>query len=439
MEKVQILPASHLWEQFLRWENFFNRPAVQGQLLTVAAGLLLAWLLSRSVRRWLKLQIFPQADWESKETKGSWGQYALALLHYLLMPALSLAWVYLLLLGFRRQGWASGLLDAAAGLLWAYLFYCCFLLVLYFSFPVAAVRRYRNRLFAPLFFLFACSTCLSLSTDLGKLSRVGLVELFGQPITLGDIFVVTAGSYFWIVGTSLLERLFLYLFAASFEKSTRGGQSVALLFRYLLIGLGIVLILGYVNFSPTALAAITGGLSVGLGFGLKEVFSNFISGIWLLLEGALKPGDVVSVDGEISEVKELGVRATTVQVVRDNSEKIIPNQSFFTQDVTTFTGSDRLVYRALTVGASYNCDPEQVLEVLLSVARQHPDVLKDPPPIAFFLGFGESSLDFELKFWLQDPLIGKRVTSQLGCAIWRSFKEKEIEIPYPQRDLHLRD
>ncbi|MFM7576848.1 MAG: mechanosensitive ion channel domain-containing protein, partial [Microcystaceae cyanobacterium] len=101
-------------------------------------------------------------------------------------------------------------------------------------------------------------------------------------------------------------------------------QATLILGRYFSIGLGIVFIFGYIGFNPTAFAAITGGLSVGLGFGLKEVFSNFVSGILLLFEGALRPGDLISIEGNTAEVKKLGMRATTVCLLLDNSEKIIP-------------------------------------------------------------------------------------------------------------------
>ena len=140
---------------------------------------------------------------------------------------------------------------------------------------------------------------------------------------------------------------------------------------------------------------------MGVGFGLKEVVSNFVSGIWLLFEGALKPGDIVNVGGEVGEVKSLGIRAATVRVLRDGTEKILPNQTFFTTEVTTYTGSDLLVSWSVMVGVSYNCNPKTVLDILLQIADQHPSVLQDPPPLAFFLEFGESSLNFELKFWAQ--------------------------------------
>ncbi len=213
---------------------------------------------------------------------------------------------------------------------------------------------------------------------------------------------------------------------------------MSLILRYFLIALGTVLIFGYVGVSPTAVAAISGGLSVGLGFGLKEVISNFVSGIWLLFEGALKPGDIIKIDGDISKVVRLGVRATTVQVVKDNSEEIIPNQIFFTQNVSTLTGSNNLVFLSLVVGAHYDCSPPKVIEVLLSVAHEHPQVLETPPPSAFALNFGDSSIDYELKFCIADPLIFKVVTSELICAVWQAFADHGIEMPYPQRDLHIR-
>ena len=281
---------------------------------------------------------------------------------------------------------------------------------------------------------------LSLQSDLRQLASIVLFELFGGPMTLGSIFLATVGLYFWIVGVFFLERCLQFLFTVGAQFKAREWRGISLIIRYTLIFLGFVIIFGYVGFSPAVLAAITGGLSVGIGFGLKEVISNFVSGIWLLFEGALKPGDIVNVGGEVGEVQSLGIRAATVRVLRDGSEKILPNQTFFTTEVTTYTGSDRLVSWSVTVGVSYNCHPSTVLDILLKIAEQHPSVLKEPPPLAFFLEFGESSLNFELKFWLNTPrvAVGKQVISELSCSIWQTFADQGIEIPYPQRDVHFR-
>ncbi|MGK7871860.1 MAG: mechanosensitive ion channel family protein [Xenococcaceae cyanobacterium] len=432
------LDFAHLSDLILKSFHALERPVVQIQLLGIAMVISLAWLTSKGI--WIQLQrrflAINYLEWSGG--KLSRQQYAAALFRYLFTSVLSLVAVNLLRKGFLHLGLVAGLLTVAIKILWVFLFYRGFLLGCYAAFPTDAVSRYRFWFFAPLFIFFVIRITLSLLTDVEQLAQVVPVKLFGTPVTLGAILVTTVGLYFWIVGVFMIENLLLYFFSAGTRLEPGAGKAASLIIRYLLIGLGIVLIFGYVGFNATALAAITGGLSVGIGFGLKEVISNFLSGIWLLFEGSLKPGDVINVGGELSQVKELGVRAATVQVTRDNSKKIIPNQLFFTEEITTYTGSDHLVYRSLSVGASYECDPQKVLDILLQVARQHPKVLKDPAPRAFFVGFGSSSLDFELKFWLDDPLIGKTVTSEVGCAVWQAFAENHIEIPYPQRDLHLR-
>lgn len=197
--------------------------------------------------------------------------------------------------------------------------------------------------------------------------------------------------------------------------------------------LGIVIILGYVGFNGTALAAITGGLSVGIGFGLQQIISNFVSGILLLLQGVLRPGDTISVEGQTCQVNKMGIRATTVRVLVDNSKKIIPNQKFYTSDVTTHTGSDRLAYCSIRVGVDYSSNVNQVMDLLLQIAGEHPTTAKDPAPTVFFINFGDSSLNFELQFGVNDISSRKRVISDLMCAILEKFAEHHIKMPFPQR------
>ena len=430
-----LLPLYYL---IIKFGNALERPVVQIQLLGIALVLLLAWLAAQGI--WVQWQkrISSKRKLTSSTGKFPRREYPAALPRYILTPILSLVGINLLKDGFFYLGWREGLLSSMSEILWLFLLYRGVLLGGYTIFPGATVRKYRWEYFAPLLILSVTAIILDLFTELPQLAQVAPIKLFGTSITLGTIFTTTVGLYFWIVGSLLLEQLLQLFLKVATQLEPEAVKASLLIFRYLLIGLGIVLIFGYVGFNATALAAITGGLSVGIGFGLKEVISNFISGIWLLFEGSLKPGDIINVGGEMSKVKELGIRAATVQVIRDNSEKIIPNQIFFTAEVTTDTRSDRLVARHLRVGTSYQSNPQKVLDLLLQVADGHPRVLKEPAPLAFFIGFGDSSLDFELKFWLDDPLITKTVTSELGCAVWEAFAENNIEIPYPQRDLHLR-
>lgn len=438
MSEETVLNLNYLWTELVKVSIILQRPVVQIQLLAMVVTIFLAWLISKW--SWIQFkELFPKlSQFELSKLKVSWQQYGAALIRHLLTPSLSLLAVSCLKIGFEQWGWFAGYLHDGIIILWYLWFYRLILISLYALFPNNSVSRYRQHFFAPLFFLFVTGIILNWFLDLQKVSQVSLINLFGQSVTLESAFITTGGLYFWIVGTFLLEKLFLKIFLSKNVQDTRVKQLISLLLRYFLIGLGIVLICGYAGISPAVLATITGGLSVGIGFGLKEVISNFVSGIWLLFEGALKPGDIITIEGKMSQVIKLGIRATTVQVINDNSEEIIPNQTFFTQNVSTLTGSNQLVRLSLIVGASYRCSPAKVIEVLSLVARNHPRILKNPIPLVFALGFGDSSIDFELKFWLDDPLIVYSVTSDMVCEIWQAFADNDIEIPYPQRDLHIR-
>lgn len=408
---------------------FLQRLHVQIQLLAIVAAIVLAWLSSKWLWRRLR-KSFPrftvQMTW-SDQRLSLW-QYSSALMHYLLIPILSLIILSLVSQLFQLQHWRIGLLKTAMDLVWVYLVYRFLLVSLYALFPVKTIQQYHLRLFAPFFILYVLGTILSLSTNLNQLAQVVPITLFTIPFTLGHLFILTVGLYFWIVIVIFLESLFVWILTTGIHLEAGAAQATSILLRYGLIGSGIVLILGYVGVHGTAFAAITGGLSVGIGFGLQQVVSNFISGILLLFEGALKPGDIISFEGEISEVKQMGIRATKVRVLRDNSEKIIPNQTFFTKEVTTYTGSDRLIARTIQVKAKSGADPKMVIDLLLEIAAKYPKILTAPAPIVSMIGFSDSNLTFELKFWLADPRHNSQVTSDISCEIYRVFAEHGIQL-----------
>lgn len=417
---------------------FFGRAEVQIQWLMMLSSLALSWLLSKWLWNWLQKH-FPQA------TTFVRGNERLPLHQYLafLLQELNLPIIGLILLGFSQQffqiqHWTLGFLISFRHLMFIYLAYRFFLSTLYAVFPLKLIRQYHYRLLAPLFVIFILTQIINLYSNLGQLAQVSLFKLFNSSVSLAAIFWLTFGLYFWITIVILLEDILLFILCKKNQLELGTLQATLLLIRYFLIALGIVLILGYVGVNWTAVAAIMGGLSVGIGFGLQQVVSNFISGILLLFEGVLKPGDMINVEGNSCEVKKLGIRATTVRMLVDNSEKIIPNQKFFTSDVTTYTGSDRLIYCSITVGVGYDSQVSQVINLLLEIAKTHPTVLKEPSPAAFLINFGDSSLNFELKFWLDNISQKKRVISDLSCLIVDKFAEYKIEIPFPQRDIHLR-
>jgi potassium efflux system protein len=437
MTNTRDQDLAYLGDQFSKIKIFLERGPVQGQVLVLTLLFVLGYWIHRLLWQQIVRRV-PQASllWQQqKPIRGKY--YGLVLLRYLCFPLILVFGIFVALTLWNFQGLLSGLLQYALNLAIAYLGYRSFLALLFLGFAPPKVRQYQFCFFLPIFSLFVLYNLINLVTDPQILLETQLFTLFGSPISLGAILVSSVGLYLWCVVVDIAQFLALSWLTKDENRESSTIQATLILGRYFSIGLGIVFIFGYIGFNPTAFAAITGGLSVGLGFGLKEVFSNFVSGILLLFEGALRPGDLISVDGNTAEVKKLGMRATTVRILLDNSEKIIPNQLFFTDTFTTLTGSDRLVQEVLNVGVSYEANPRQVLEILIQLAKGHEQVLNDPSPSSAITQFADSSVNYRLSFWVKDPTLRGRVKSELSCRLLEYFAENQIEIPYPHLDVKI--
>jgi small-conductance mechanosensitive channel len=215
------------------------------------------------------------------------------------------------------------------------------------------------------------------------------------------------------------------------------GYVISVLVRYALGVVGFLLIVSALGIDLTKITVLVGALGVGIGFGLQNVINNFVSGLILLFEQPVKINDTVMLDTLGGKVQRIGVRATTIRTF-DGADVVVPNSEFISKHVTNWTLSDQQRRAEVTVGVGYGADVEQVLALLLEVARAHPEVMPDPAPFVWFTGFGDSSLDFKLHAWVADAGTAFQVASDLRAAILRRFREAGIEIPYPQRDLHLR-
>jgi len=180
-----------------------------------------------------------------------------------------------------------------------------------------------------------------------------------------------------------------------------------------------------------------GAFGVGIGFGLQNIVNNFVSGLILLFERPIHIGDAVQVGTLWGEVRRIGIRASVVRTF-DGAEVIVPNGQLISEQVTNWTLSDRTRRLTIPIGVEYGTDPEQVLEILRSLAVEHPDVLEKPAPLVLFIEHGDSSLNFELRAWTRDFDRGLTVRSELTGAINRALAEAGITIPFPQRDLHVR-
>ena len=205
-----------------------------------------------------------------------------------------------------------------------------------------------------------------------------------------------------------------------------------------LIVLAVVVALETIGIDLTAFAVFSGALGVGIGFGLQKIVSNLISGVILLLDKSIKPGDVIAVGDYYGWIDSLGARYASV-VTRDGVELLIPNEDLITQRVENWSHSNRFVRLHIPVGVSYNADVRLAMQLCLDAAASAARVLKEPPSTCLLRGFGDNSVDLELRVWIEDPEKGRaNVTSEVLLGVWDRFKESGIEIPFPQRDLHVR-
>jgi small-conductance mechanosensitive channel len=216
-------------------------------------------------------------------------------------------------------------------------------------------------------------------------------------------------------------------------------QAMATILRYIIIAIGFIVILQTAGIDLTALNVLAGAVGIGVGFGLQNIVSNFISGLIILFERPIKVGDRIEVGNVEGDVTQIKGRSTTV-VTNDNIAIIIPNTSFITQNVVNWSHTGKSVRFKVPVGVSYFSDVRLVEKLLLEAAAENPDVLKDPPPGVRFMEFGDSALHFELRVW-STSLVQKKglLISSLNFRIIEKFRENGIEIPFPQRDLNIRN
>jgi small-conductance mechanosensitive channel len=204
--------------------------------------------------------------------------------------------------------------------------------------------------------------------------------------------------------------------------------------------IGLVLVAGAIALSSvgvdlTALTVFSGAVGVGLGFGLQKVVSNFVSGVFILLDKSIKPGDTISLEGTFGWIRELRTRFVSV-VTRDGREYLIPNEDFITQRVINWSFSDNFVRVDVNFGVSYDADPHKVSQLAIEAAMSVARVEGDRRPVCWLTDFGESSLDFVLRFWIRDPQQGlTNVRGKVLLALWDIFKENGIRIPYPHREI----
>ena len=391
-----------LLDVVLAWLAYLHRPFVLVQLLLIGGAVLLVLQIRRhglGLRRW---------------------PWALLLLASLLPMAL------LLLLAGQRSGLV--VLAAEVSLGWLLLG----LLerrVFKPRLPQAQYQLLVSRLLRPCFFSVVLLQVLEALGSVQDLASLPLGIWFGSAISFGDLAQVLAILYLLMVGMPLPSAWLSSLLKHSLSLSEGSRRALDQILQYTIVVLGLIWALQRLGINQTGLLAIAGGFSVGLGFGIKEVFSNIVSGLWLLIEGSVRPGEVLIHDGEACEVRRLGPRATTLWRGSDNAELVVPNQTFFTTSTTTYTHSDRLRRLTINLGVPRRWPPDQIVAVLEAIAASLAEVLADPPPQARLQEFGPDTYHYSLTVAVNDPLRAGAVSAALRLAICRSFADRGVDPP----------
>ncbi|HEX9690023.1 MAG TPA: mechanosensitive ion channel domain-containing protein [Thermoanaerobaculia bacterium] len=267
-----------------------------------------------------------------------------------------------------------------------------------------------------------------------RLFRVGETE-----VTVSSLLLALA----ILIASFVLSRLARTFIADRLLGRTRiavgARYAIGRVFGYVILALGIIVAMQPLGVNATTLAVFGGALGIGLGFGLQDVVKNFVAGLVILIERPIQVGDSIEVGDVTGDVVEIRGRATVVRT-NDDIYLIVPNSKFISDTVTNRSfGQLRVRYR-IPVGVAYGTDPKAAEEALLEAAGRSGNVLADPPPRVWFREFGESALEFELLCWSSKLLHSKgSFRSELNHLVYESLKARGIEIPFPQRDIHIRN
>lgn len=399
---------------------YLQRPAILVQVAMFLLTLLIAYGVATFLLNWLKRH--NRTPWTFVTT----GTF----------PVIAIVTSGLLSLALTALGYPNGLMIAMMGLLWLLVIYLLMITVLYFIFGEERIRPYHRRLLLPIVILFVISQLFGSIFDLNQLGNIRLITLGEIEITLTRILGFALSIYFVFAISGIIQDILRTIVIPRLVVDVGTSNAILTISRYSILALGLVASFGLLGFDLSTLAIIGGGLSIGIGFGLQQIVSNFLSGILLLFEQSLRPGDIVDVDGQLGTVQKLSIRSTTVRTL-SNVDVVIPNERFLTDAVKNYTRS-RALRGLINVGVSYNSDPTEVRRLLKEVVGNHGKVLKNPEPRVLFKDFGASSLDFHVLFWVEHFDDWYATETDLRMMIWRAFRNHDIEIPFPQRDLHVR-
>ncbi|WP_186757471.1 mechanosensitive ion channel family protein [Echinicola salinicaeni] len=265
-----------------------------------------------------------------------------------------------------------------------------------------------------------------------------VITLGESKLTVGEIIAIAFSIFLLLIVTEWIRKFIVNKVLTRYNMNIGTRQSVGTIIRYALLISGFVIIVQNSGIDLSALGILAGALGVGIGFGLQNITNNFISGLIILFEQPIKVGDRIEVADVNGDVIKISARSTMV-VTNDNISIIVPNSQFIDSPVINWSHNDRNIRFNFPVGVSYKEDPQKVKTILMEVASNNEGVLNKPSPDVLFTDYGDNSINFNLRVWTSDYINRPNVLkSQLYYEIFKRFNEEGIEIPFPQRDLHLK-
>lgn len=275
----------------------------------------------------------------------------------------------------------------------------------------------------------------TLSLD-GQWLDATVFRISGTPVTVATLIVFVLILVGTFIASALAQKAVVRALSLGKTKSDGMVEVVRRLLHYAIVATGIAIALQTVGINLSALFAAGAVFAIGLGFAMQNIMQNFVSGLILLTERTIKPGDIIEVEGQMIRVTHMGIRGTVGRTLNDE-DLIIPNSLLVTSTVKNFTLRDPLFRLRAAVGVSYGSDMKKVREVLEQTARSIPWRVQERDPIVLLVAFGNSSVDWEASIWVEDPFRTRATGSMLREAIWFALKDASITIAFPQVDVHF--
>jgi small-conductance mechanosensitive channel len=279
---------------------------------------------------------------------------------------------------------------------------------------------------------------VTILSKINELLELTLFQIKNTPITVSSFMLFILFIVIFSIAGKIFSRLIFRKILGSVQMDEGIRYMLIRFTNYTIVFIGIVISFQFIGIDLSGLAVVFGLLSVGIGFGLQNITSNFISGLILLIERPIKIGDRVVINDQEGDVAEINLRSTTIQSL-ENISIIVPNSDFVSGKVTNYSYGDTRIRIRVSVGVAYGSDIDLVFKVLKDAALMHEEVLKEPEPVVVLRDFGDSAWELVVVSWIANAKRHPLISSEIRVNIVKPFKENNIEIPFPQRDINFRN